>query len=982
MSQVTIKGRIAIDIDIAEIEARLTFTPEPEGTEWGLESLYKAVLERQLSMVSQRAVDTFMQKAAQSKTPLTETIAKGTAPTQAEAESADWIKDPIPPELAAIADEKVHKTPPPSFSRVRIETIKRETFVKKPNPIPFMPPKEEKVISVEKREIREPVGYDTQMLGFAFVKKGQRLASVFPPKAGKGGKSVFNRPIAAPVLEHPELLLNESISRSGRELIAAKDGFLRYGKNWADICPFATHSWELSPSPDRMSILLEYNPGDSRLPVPDCAEILKKAQEMGGLDLIDERSLDQALHEAAANQEPICSFLLTKDQDASIDIDISEDYLKASLRLVKARGHGRPLDLRVLSEKLKVLGIKVKNPEKLKTDIVAFYKGPESELKDYPLAEGNPPGKGKDRSIALQVSFLPPDKTADIKKRLLEKSAALGELTGLEEFPLAECQKIGFINEGKQILSLSKNEAGAPGFDVFGKQIPPVPGLCPTIKAYDNIRFSNDTATPLSDGIVLYKEADNVHYLRALPYRDAEVQVKIAPDILSVAVSLFPQLGLGIELKQELVLAALKAAGVVNGILEEEIKVAIAQAGTGFPIEDRVVARGKNARAPGSRRVEWKVQMATGKGVTLNAAGQADYRNQDRITTVKEGDLVALLQKTTDPGEAGMDVKGKKIEIPKADADQNLSFDASLREEPSESPDTIKLVAARAGELRFEKNALSIVQNFNVKGNVDMKVGNLRFPGDVTVSGSVCSGFMLVSSGSVTIGEGVDAALVSAEGMVRMGLGVKGQGKGTIRARKGIELLFAEHANLFAVEDIKIKNGCVSCNVKTNAKLQLLTDKGHLLGGRVRAKGGVEVQNLGSDSNIATSISFGQDYLVFDLVEAEQKEIDKIKAALLEYEKKMAEAEKHHSAELTKLRQDKLKLLKLLEKRSMRLLSLNDQFELHFPSEVRVRGTVFPGVVLESHNRTLEVRQQKTKVCFYFDQETGHIKERPLTEGK
>jgi uncharacterized protein (DUF342 family) len=980
MSQTPVKGIVEIAIDIAELEARLNFTPDPNGTEWSSESLYRAVLERQLSMVSQRTVDGFLQNAAKAKSPISEVIAKGLAPEQPQPETVEWVNIPIPDELKDIADEKVSRCPPPEFFRVKVEIVKKETIVRKPNPIPFMPPKEEKVVTEEKREKRVQIAYDTQILGFSLARKGEKIGTSFAPKPGKGGKNVFNRQLPAPQLEQNDFLLDPSLSRSGRDILAQRDGFLRYGKNWADICPFSVHAWSLSPSPDGMSLMLDYSPGDPRLPIPDAAQILAKAAEMGGKDLIDERTLDNALHEAAAGQEELCSYLLTTDKDAEIDISISEDFLKATLLLRNGRGRGRPLDLRVLSERIKTLGIKVKNPAKLKEDVLAFFKGPQSELKDYLLSEGTAPGAAKDRSLSLQVSFLTPDKTAVIMKRLEEQSAGLKDLKGLEEYPLSACQKIGFIAEGKQILSVSKLEPGTAGTDVFGKQIPYPPGKAPTVKCYDNLRFSADSATPLVDGIVMYREEGNVHYLRALPFRDAEVLVKIAPDILTASVSLFPGLGLGNPLTLEAVLAALKTAGIAFGVDESAIQAAIAETSGGAAVEDRIVARGKQARSPGSRKIDWKVQIATGKSVTVGSGGQADFRNQDKVTTVKEGDLIAALQKTGDSGESGMDVKGKKIDAPKPGAGDNVSYDSSVREEPGEG-DTVNLVAARSGELRFEKNAISVVQAFSVKGNIDMKVGNLRFPGDVSVSGCVSSGFILVSGGNVAIGEGAEASLVSAEGMVRMGLGIKGQGKGTIRA-KGMEMLFAEHATLLATEDIRIKNACVSCNVKTNGKLRLLSDKGHLLGGKVKAKGGIDVQTLGSETNPPTMISFGQDYLVFDLVESEQREIDKIKTALQEYENKMAAAEKHGDAKLAQLRQDKLKLLKLLEKRSMRLLSLNDQFEIHFPSEVRVRGTVYPGVVLESHNRTLEIRQQKSKVAFAFDSEVGRIVEKPLTAEK
>jgi hypothetical protein len=60
------------------------------------------------------------------------------------------------------------------------------------------------------------------------------------------------------------------------------------------------------------------------------------------------------------------------------------------------------------------------------------------------------------------------------------------------------------------------------------------------------------------------------------------------------------------------------------------------------------------------------------------------------------------------------------------------------------------------------------------------------------------------------------------------------------------------------------------------------------------------------------------------------------------------------------------------------LFSLRESFERHFESEIVVRGTVYPGVVLESHGRTLEVAAEKQHVRFRFDMDQGRIVQEPL----
>jgi uncharacterized protein len=193
----------------------------------------------------------------------------------------------------------------------------------------------------------------------------------------------------------------------------------------------------------------------------------------------------------------------------------------------------------------------------------------------------------------------------------------------------------------------------------------------------------------------------------------------------------------------------------------------------------------------------------------------------------------------------------------------------------------------------------------------------------------------------------------------------------------GIDAGFVEQATLLAVQDIRIKNGCMQSQVKTNGKLQLVGEKGYLIGGNCRARMGVDCANLGNERGIRTEVSFGQDYLVMDQVEVTERETEKIKAALAELERRIKLYEST-SADLNKARAEKVRLMKLLEQYGMRLFTLREKFEEHHESEIRVRGTIFPGVILESHGRFFEIKQKKSQKAFIFDRELGCIQEKPL----
>jgi len=81
---------------------------------------------------------------------------------------------------------------------------------------------------------------------------------------------------------------------------------------------------------------------------------------------------------------------------------------------------------------------------------------------------------------------------------------------------------------------------------------------------------------------------------------------------------------------------------------------------------------------------------------------------------------------------------------------------------------------------------------------------------------------------------------------------------------------------------------------------------------------------------------------------------------------------------LSSARQKKVLLMKMLAKRNLKLINLRDKFELHVPSEIVIRETLFPGVSVESHGRVYEPGSRKTALRLVFNEQTGRIEEHSL----
>jgi hypothetical protein len=376
--------------------------------------------------------------------------------------------------------------------------------------------------------------------------------------------------------------------------------------------------------------------------------------------------------------------------------------------------------------------------------------------------------------------------------------------------------------------------------------------------------------------------------------------------------------------------------------------------------------------------LELLVGLEEGEKVRIRKDGTADYRTQNTIPTVNAGQTVCKILPPQQAPVDGITVRGETVPAKKV-SNLDIELGDNVRREDKDDGSAL-IIAETDGEFHRVKNKVEVRTAHTIKGDVDMSVGNVKFPGSVAIGGTVRAGFYVMSGGDIKIAGGVESALLSSEGDVRIKQGIKGAGKAVIRSKGAILSPFVELATLLSVGDIRLKSAIVRCRIKCNGKISF-AGPGRIMGGTIRARHGIEVQTIGSPRGIKTRISFGQDYLIADLIEKEEKEIDKVKTRLTQLDLDMRKAEKAKQDETLKaLRQEKVKMLKLMEKRGLRLFTLRERFEQHFPSKVVVRGEVFPGTEFESHGRTYEVTTPRKGIVVEFDPRTGNIGMREIDE--
>ena len=280
MAQSGVKGSLSLAVDEAELIAKLTFIPDPNGQEWTVESIQRLVMDAKIPNFSIKKASELFSKFGSARTELEEIVAEGQAPVETVPEEVQWEDLTPPPELAPLVDEALLEAPQPELYRTKTESVKVEKTVKKAAVLPFLPPKIEKIQTVEKHETRERIYPDFEIKKQGFARKGGKLGLIASSKTGKPGKTIYGRPIPVNA-EDPVFICGRGIVRDKSILTAACDGVLRAGMLWAEIIPLAVPSWEVSKSADGASCCLSYTRGDARLPQPEPQQILDQAAALG-----------------------------------------------------------------------------------------------------------------------------------------------------------------------------------------------------------------------------------------------------------------------------------------------------------------------------------------------------------------------------------------------------------------------------------------------------------------------------------------------------------------------------------------------------------------------------------------------------------------------------------------------------------------------------------------------------------------------------
>ncbi len=206
------------------------------------------------------------------------------------------------------------------------------------------------------------------------------------------------------------------------------------------------------------------------------------------------------------------------------------------------------------------------------------------------------------------------------------------------------------------------------------------------------------------------------------------------------------------ELKQELT-----NNNVVYGIIEENLKLCVENS-----CKNSLVAKGQQVVNGKDDFVEIKFKTDTDlKKLKEDKIGNIDFKSIGSVEAVNKGDEIAE-KHCGDEGKDGCDITGK---IKKHKPGKKLKLKAG---EGCVIKDDAVIFAAISGKPCAKNNAFYVYQNHEIRSDVDLKTGNIKFTGDITIYGSVKEGMEVECGNSLVIEKDVERADIKSKGDINV----------------------------------------------------------------------------------------------------------------------------------------------------------------------------------------------------------------------
>jgi uncharacterized protein (DUF342 family) len=322
---------------------------------------------------------------------------------------------------------------------------------------------------------------------------------------------------------------------------------------------------------------------------------------------------------------------------------------------------------------------------------------------------------------------------------------------------------------------------------------------------------------------------------------DAYINVDISDMGMKAYINITPPGPGGCDIPAETILSFLRNNHVVHGVAEDFIRNL---ADRPAYKENILVAEGTKPSTGRDAYIQRNFETdQTTVRLREGFNGKVDFKDLNIIQNVVEGQPLA---KKIPPelGSPGMTVTGKVLP-----AVNGRDIALPLGKNVHVGDDDLTIYADINGQVVEINNKINVEPIYTVKGNVDIKTGNIIFLGTVVVTGNVEAGFSVKAAGNIEIHGTVEKAELDAEGDIIVYQGITGKGTGPVRAGRSLWARFIENTSVEAGNMVVVSDGIINSQVDAYSRIACQGKRAHIVGGRLRATNEIIAESLGSPTS-------------------------------------------------------------------------------------------------------------------------------------
>ncbi len=424
----------------------------------------------------------------------------------------------------------------------------------------------------------------------------------------------------------------------------------------------------------------------------------------------------------------------------------------------------------------------------------------------------------------------------------------------------------------------------------------------------------------------------------------------------------------GKPLTFQFIMDLLDTAGVKFGINREVIQDIV----DGKINDDRVlIAEGKNPQVGTDAQIELFFSNEKSLKPQTTEDGHIDYKEVNMICSIeKDKPLAKKIISTT--GAPGMDVYGVDIPGLYGKDFEFIPGPGTYRDQT----ETTLIKAGMDGVIFYDPKTYKIeVQKiFIIPESVDYSTGNIHVKSSIEIKQHVKPGFSVETPYNIEVKGGIEQALITCGGTLKVKEGINGDGKQLIKVGEDI------HAGYLANTIIKcggsvyssseIRNSIIECD----NEIALVKSTGVLIGGKSIATNKITSPVIGNSYNITTEVEVGiqlkhrEKYLKKKTEEMEIiKQIEELKKQISYIAQKPDNnAKKMMLANFKEIWQ---KSTALLEKAKKDVQEIEIAYYDVSNPTVCVPDIVYPGTIIRIKNKSFEVKDPLKRVMFKIDKE-------------